>query len=162
MKAGRFDGATTSKYIEQTTLALIYCHQKKIIHRDIKPENILLDKEGNARLSDFGCSVHSVNTPRSTFCGTLSYIAPEMISGEVYDTCVDLWALGVLTFELLQGKAPWDRCVPVDTFNLDFPPYFSDSACNLMSQLLCKKENRISLEEVLKHPFIALRDQKSE
>lgn len=86
-----------------------YIHNKKIIHRDIKPENILIDADDNIKLADFGWSnFFKGDHKRSTFCGTLDYLAPEMIEkGHQHDTGVDIWSVGVLTFELLTGYAPF-------------------------------------------------------
>lgn len=79
-----------------------------IIHRDIKPENILFDKEGLIKLCDFGwSSTMKPNTLRKTFCGTYDYLPPEIITKRGHDTSADIWALGVLTFELLSGNAPF-------------------------------------------------------
>ena len=85
----RFPESTASNYIRQMINALIYLHSNHIIHRDIKPENILLDNE-TLKLADFGWSVHSPSMRRKTFWGTLDYLPPEMISGEVYTEAVDI------------------------------------------------------------------------
>ena len=102
----RFPESTASNYIRQMINALIYLHSNHIIHRDIKPENILLDNE-TLKLADFGWSVHSPSMRRKTFWGTLDYLPPEMISGEVYTEAVDIWSVGVLTYELCSGHAPF-------------------------------------------------------
>ncbi|KAJ1358794.1 hypothetical protein KIN20_017315 [Parelaphostrongylus tenuis] len=83
--------AEAAKYVRQLADALSYCHVRRIIHRDIKPENILLDKKRNAKIADFGWAVMSANSRRKTFCGTLDYMPPEMISRKTYDhTCFPL------------------------------------------------------------------------
>ena len=90
--------------------AIEFCHSRDppIIHRDIKPENILLDKEGHIKLADFGWSnFFNPNAKRKTYCGTLDYLAPEMIEESGHDVSLDYWSLGVLTYELLTGKAPF-------------------------------------------------------
>merc|ERR1712025_9108 len=83
-------------------------YSKKVIHRDIKPENLLLDAKGNIKIADFGWSVHAPNSRRATICGTLDYLPPEMIEGAMHDEKVDLWSLGVLTYEFLVGKPPFE------------------------------------------------------
>lgn len=80
---------------------LIYLHSLGIIHRDIKPENIL-NSYGVLKLSDFGWSIYT-EEKRMTFCGTLDYVSPEVVSGKDYDFKVDIWSIGVLTYELITG-----------------------------------------------------------
>ena len=82
----RFDERRTAKYMRQLANALVYCHAKKVIHRDIKPENLLLDSKGDLKIADFGWSVHAPSSKRATMCGTLDYLPPEMIEGEVERT----------------------------------------------------------------------------
>jgi aurora kinase len=90
-------------YFLSTCLAIEYLHNNGIIHRDIKPENLLLQKDGHICLTDFGwCSI-DVGNDRMTYCGTADYISPEMIKKGVHDERVDIWALGVLLFEITQG-----------------------------------------------------------
>lgn len=83
-----------------------YLHSLGIIHRDIKPENILVCRGDTVKLSDFG--IASINDgKRKTFCGTLEYVSPEIIGRQVYDINVDVWALGVLAYELCNGDPPF-------------------------------------------------------
>ena len=91
---GRFDEEKTAKYIYQLADALKYCHSKNVIHRDIKPENLLLDVKGNLLIADFGWSVHAPSQKRTTMCGTLDYLPPEMVCGESHDNNADIWCLG--------------------------------------------------------------------
>ncbi|XP_008336567.2 aurora kinase A-B-like, partial [Cynoglossus semilaevis] len=96
--------------------ALNYCHSKKVIHRDIKPENLLLGANGELKIADFGWSVHTPSSRRSTLCGTLDYLPPEMIEGKTHDEKVDLWSLGVLCYEFLVGKPPFEAKSHEDTY----------------------------------------------
>ena len=82
-------------------------HNEYIMHRDIKPENILVE-HGVLKLSDFGWSIYSPLYKRQTFCGTVDYVPPEIVEGASYDERVDIWALGVLLYELGCGKAPFE------------------------------------------------------
>ena len=79
-----------------------------MIHRDIKPENLLLGIYGELKIADFGWSVHAPSSRRTTICGTLDYLPPEMIDDKPHDEKVDLWSLGVLCYELLVGKPPFE------------------------------------------------------
>jgi aurora kinase len=108
----RFAEPKAARYVAQMAGALRYLHRKHVIHRDIKPENILLGMQGELKISDFGWSVHAPNSRRSTLCGTLDYLPPEMIksgsSDNRYNEKIDLWSLGVLTYEFLVGEAPFE------------------------------------------------------
>jgi aurora kinase len=111
-KEERFPEWKAAAYIAQMAAALKYLHSKHVIHRDIKPENILVGIHGEIKISDFGWSVHAPNNRRNTMCGTLDYLPPEMIkpgsSDNYYNEKVDLWSLGVLTYEFLVGEAPFE------------------------------------------------------
>jgi len=95
----RFSEKVASNYIKQMIQSLMYLHSKNIIHRDIKPENILVDGD-TLKLADFGWSIHTPANRRQTYCGTLDYLPPEMLKGEEYSNSIDIWSIGVLTYEL--------------------------------------------------------------
>ncbi len=88
----------------------------QVIHRDIKPENLLLDSKGDVKIADFGWSVHAPSSKRATMCGTLDYLPPEMVEGHEHDEKVDLWSLGVLCYEFLVGKPPFEAESHADTY----------------------------------------------
>lgn len=156
-----FDEKQTATYIRSLTSALIYLHERNVIHRDIKPENLLLGSDSQLKIADFGWSVHEPNSKRTTLCGTLDYLSPEMVLGQPHTKTVDLWSLGVLTYELLIGHAPfhaesydvtYKKIMKVDYF---VPDYVSKAARHFMSKLLVlKPEDRMPLEEAIKHPWI--------
>ena len=94
-------------------LALEHMHQEGVVYRDLKPENILIDSEGYLRVTDFGLSKIRGESNRkgsldrtATFCGTLEYMAPEMMQCKNYGDSVDWFSFGILLFELLCGKNP--------------------------------------------------------
>ncbi|ORY59097.1 kinase-like domain-containing protein [Pseudomassariella vexata] len=163
-RENRFPEWKASQYIAQMASALRYLHRKHVIHRDIKPENILMGIHGEIKISDFGWSVHAPNSRRKTMCGTLDYLPPEMIkpgsSDNFYNEKVDLWALGVLTYEFLVGEAPFED-TPVMTqrriarADMTIPSFVSAEARDLIKRLLVlDPEKRIPLEQVQQHPWI--------
>lgn len=108
-------------FFRDSTHGLAHLHSLRIAHRDLKPENILLfGKDLRAKIGDFGwCVELSEDKPhRLTFCGTLDYVAPEMLRGEPHNTAVDLWALGVLLHEMLLAKAPFTGSCQKETMDL--------------------------------------------
>uniref|UniRef100_A0A9L0SYE5 non-specific serine/threonine protein kinase n=1 Tax=Equus caballus TaxID=9796 RepID=A0A9L0SYE5_HORSE len=115
-KLSKFDEQRTATYITELANALAYCHSKRVIHRDIKPENLLLGSAGELKIADFGWSVHAPSSRRTTLCGTLDYLPPEMIEGRMHDEKVDLWSLGVLCYEFLVGKPPFEASTYQETY----------------------------------------------
>ena len=105
---GHFAEGTTARYIHDLSVALNYCHTKHVIHRDIKPENLLIGQRGDIKIADFGWSVHAPPSRRTTLCGTLDYLPPEMVEGREHDSTADVWSLGVLTYEFLVGNPPFE------------------------------------------------------
>ena len=142
-KEERFPEWKAAQYIAQMAAALRYLHKKHVMHRDIKPENILVGIHGEIKISDFGWSVHAPNNRRKTMCGTLDYLPPEMIkpgADNYYDEKVDLWSLGVLTYEFLVGQAPFED-TPVMTqrriarAEMTIPSFVSAEARDLIKRV---------------------------
>ena len=101
----------TYKYFIQIIESIKFLHSNKIIHRDIKLENFLIKNQTIIKLIDFGCcALLTEDEPkRLSTCGTHLYMSPELINSQPYDYCVDIWALGVLFFELLHGYSPFGK-----------------------------------------------------
>ncbi|OON13843.1 hypothetical protein X801_10374, partial [Opisthorchis viverrini] len=94
----------------QLVSAVEYCHSKKIVHRDLKAENLLLDKDYNIKLADFGFSnFYDGENKLDTYCGSPPYAAPELFQGQKYfGPEVDVWSLGVILYTLVSGSLPFD------------------------------------------------------
>lgn len=154
-------------WIYQIAKALKYLHKKKIVHADIKPENILMNRKNAPLLSDFGFSMkldpqkvwkgsdnfegYEIGVQR---VGTEVFRAPEIWRNEVCDTQVDMWALGVVMYELLFGRVPFQNgeCL---TKALEIYEHLSTSAENLLKRLLITDpKRRITASEVLTHPWM--------
>lgn len=160
-KMGRFSDAKTATYIRAIVGALIHCHANDIIHRDLKLENFVISNNNELKLADFGWSVYTPDGIPNTVCGTLDYLSPEEITGERYDYNIDIWALGVVMYELLCGVTPFYAKGITATYRkiilakLEFPSHVGKNARDLVSKLIVKDSNkRISLKQVLEHPFM--------
>lgn len=160
---GTFNEPEAAGYIASLASALRHCHAKGVIHRDLKPENLLLDANNNLKIADFGWSVHAVRASRrTTMCGTLDFLSPEMCEGREYDTSIDLWSLGVLLYEMLYGKPPFEEESELDTkerikqVDIVFPRgNISNRAKHLIRSLLRRDpKKRLPLTDVLRHPWI--------
>ncbi|KAI8437605.1 hypothetical protein MSG28_011872 [Choristoneura fumiferana] len=157
----RFTEEKAAKYIYQVADAVDYCHMNHVIHRDIKPENILVSFNGDLKLADFGWSVHAPSQRRKTMCGTLDYLPPEMIKREIYDVSVDHWCIGVLLYEFLVGKPPFESQTQDQTYarilslDIKYPDHVPEGAKDLISKLLRhSNKDRLSLNAVKKHPWV--------
>jgi len=129
--------AKAARFMAQLCSALDYCHAKGVIHRDIKPENLLLDSNENIKIADFGWAVHS-RKRRTTLCGTLDYLPPEMVAGEDHDNSVDLWSIGILLYEFLVGHPPFESEDQKTTYKkilsckVEFPEDIDEDARDLI------------------------------
>jgi len=91
-------------------IALGYLHSNKIIYRDLKPENILMDEDGYLLITDFGfAKIIEPNEATHSSCGTPEYLAPEILRRQGYAFEVDWWCLGILTYELMFGRPPYQE-----------------------------------------------------
>ncbi|CAD7942303.1 unnamed protein product [Amoebophrya sp. A25] len=155
-------------YLSQMVDAFRYLHKKHVVHRDIKPENILLGTGDTLKIADFGWSVHAPSLKRTTFCGTLDYLAPEVVEPNMIgaqgakSTMADVWGLGVLLYEFVVGRAPFEGTDTLATYKKIrserpyFPEHLSPECRDLITKMLKKKPSeRMSLEEVVKHSFCA-------
>ena len=158
------DAATTAHFVVDLISSLYYLHNMNppIIHRDIKPENLLIGNNGQLKLTDFGGSnyLESGNV-RYTTCGTQIYHSPEMLLKKGYDTRVDIWAIGILIFELMVGRPPFKSDAQhsmednIVHLRINWPNTMNLLAKNLISKLLkLEPDQRPTLKEILEHQFI--------
>ncbi|XP_033747555.1 ribosomal protein S6 kinase beta-1-like [Pecten maximus] len=145
-REGIFMEDTACFYLSEITLAIEHLHSQGIIYRDLKPENILLDNLGHVKLTDFGLCKESINggAVTHTFCGTIEYMAPEILTRSGHGKAVDWWSLGALMYDMLTGAPPFtaeNRKKTIDKIlkaKLSLPPYLTNEARGLIKKLLKK------------------------
>uniref|UniRef100_A0A8C5SV10 Ribosomal protein S6 kinase n=1 Tax=Laticauda laticaudata TaxID=8630 RepID=A0A8C5SV10_LATLA len=159
-------------YLAELALALDHLHSLGIVYRDLKPENILLDEAGHIKLTDFGLSKESVDQEKKaySFCGTVEYMAPEVVNRRGHNQSADWWSFGVLMFEMLTGTLPFQGKDRNETMNmilkakLGMPQFLSPEAQSLLRMLFKRNpSNRLGagpdgVEEIKRHPFFSTID----
>ncbi|KAJ4787799.1 CBL-interacting Serine/Threonine-kinase [Rhynchospora pubera] len=160
---GRLKEDTARRYFQQLISAVGFCHARGVFHRDLKPENLLLDENGDLKVSDFGLSAVSEQFRQDgllhTFCGTPAYVAPEVLARKGYDGAkVDIWSCGVILFVLMAGYLPFhDQNVMAmyrKIYKGEFrcPRWFSPDLARLLGRLLdINPETRITIPEIMEN-----------
>nr|XP_009790125.1 PREDICTED: CBL-interacting serine/threonine-protein kinase 8 isoform X5 [Nicotiana sylvestris] len=155
---GRLSEAESRRYFQQLIDGVDYCHIKGVYHRDLKPENLLLDSQGDLKISDFGLSAspgEGVNILKTT-CGTPNYVAPEVLSHKGYDGAVaDIWSCGVILYVLMAGYLPFDEVdlttlyAKIERAEFSCPSWFPVGAKSLISRILDPNpQTRIRIEDI--------------
>nr|XP_005903642.2 PREDICTED: ribosomal protein S6 kinase beta-2 [Bos mutus] len=166
-REGIFLEDTACFYLSEITLALGHLHSQGIIYRDLKPENIMLSSQGHIKLTDFGLCKESIHegAVTHTFCGTIEYMAPEILVRSGHNRAVDWWSLGALMYDMLTGSPPFtaeNRKKTMDKIirgKLELPPYLTPDARDLVKKFLKRNPNqRIGggpgdAADVQRHPF---------
>ncbi|XP_058074437.1 CBL-interacting protein kinase 24-like [Magnolia sinica] len=174
---GRLGENESRRYFQQLLDAVAYCHSKGVYHRDLKPENLLLDSQGNLKISDFGLSAlpqQGVGLLHTT-CGTPNYVAPEVLSHQGYDgSAADVWSCGVILYVLMAGYLPFDETdlptlyTKINAAEFSCPPWISPGAESLIHRILDPNPKiRIKIEGIrsdawFKKNYMAVRHGEEE
>ena len=163
----RFTEQEAAKLLRPLLESIAYMHDLGIVHRDIKPENILCGEDlSDLKIADFGLSKMILPNEKMTqACGTLSYVAPEVLTNQGYGKGADLWSVGVIMFLLICGKLPFDGASPEEIVkctiqgDLKVNPNvwnkLTEPAKSLLRAFLNKDSNeRITARQALKHEFM--------
>lgn len=173
----RVDESNVRKIFKQLALAVQHLHDHRIVHRDIKDENVVLDKELNVQLIDFGSAAYLKHCKKyENFVGTLDYAAPEILKGQTYSgKPQDVWALGILLFTLIYRENPFYDIDEIMSRELRIPfvlsngndiqrlssssslirPFLYIDSVDLIRKMLERDvEKRIDIHKVLVHPWL--------
>ncbi|XP_076173673.1 maternal embryonic leucine zipper kinase [Ptiloglossa arizonensis] len=167
VEKNRLSETESRKFFRQIVSAVAYLHSLGYAHRDLKPENVLLDREENLKLIDFGLCAKPKNGIEShlqTSCGSPTYAAPELILGNKYlGSEVDIWSMGVLLYALLCGFLPFDDNSIESLYRkilcgkYDEPSWLSSSSRRMIRAMLqIDPKKRITIQELCNHPWITV------
>jgi serine/threonine protein kinase len=161
----RIDEPRVRLWSAEVLTGLAHLHDRDIVYRDMKPENVVLDREGHCLLTDFGLSKEGVTALTQSFCGSLAFLAPEVLANRGHGHTVDIYGLGVLIFALLTGRPPFydssrERLINnIQGAALVIPPYVSNSAGDIIRGCMQREpRNRMGAaktRDIQKHPFLA-------
>eukprot|EP01065_Artemidia_motanka_P011371 TRINITY_DN16108_c0_g1_i1.p1 TRINITY_DN16108_c0_g1~~TRINITY_DN16108_c0_g1_i1.p1 ORF type:complete len:387 (+),score=56.42 TRINITY_DN16108_c0_g1_i1:222-1382(+) len=172
MDAGKLEEKVAAKFLHHLVEGLIACHAAGVAHRDIKPENCLISSEGVLKVADFGLSrlhrgrgdIADSSEMSTDSVGTLSYAAPEVLSGKYNAFKADLWSIGVVIFVMLTGKFPFgskgytEAQIQADIRRAKinkFPAHVSSEARALvMSLIVLDPEKRLPLQGILEQDWL--------
>lgn len=162
---GKLKEDAARKYFQQLISAVDFCHSRGVYHRDLKPENLLLDENGNLKVSDFGLSAVTQQLRQDgllhTTCGTPAYVAPEVITRKGYDgSKADIWSCGVILFVLMAGYLPFHDANLMAMYRkickgeFKCPPWFSSDVKRLLPKLLDPNpKTRINIPRLMEVPW---------
>ncbi|CCD62913.1 Non-specific serine/threonine protein kinase [Caenorhabditis elegans] len=149
-------------YLSEIILAIEHLHGHDIVYRDLKPDNVMLNLAGHVVLTDFGLCKYKLKKGEKTltFCGTHEYMAPEMIRKVGHDHAVDVWALGILMYDMFMGGPPFTGETPADKDKsilkgkVRLPPKLSASGKDLIKRIIKRDPTlRITIPDIKEHEF---------
>ncbi|XP_060216650.1 CBL-interacting serine/threonine-protein kinase 11-like isoform X1 [Lycium barbarum] len=162
---GRFSEDLSCKYFQQLISVIQYCHSRGVYHRDLKPENLLVDENGDLKVSDFGLSALTDQVQQDgllhTLCGTPAYVAPEILTKKGYDgEKVDIWSCGIILFVLNAGYLPFNdpnlMVMYKKIYKGEFrcPKWMSSDLKRYLSRLLDNNPlTRITINDIIDDPW---------
>ncbi|XP_055832705.1 CBL-interacting serine/threonine-protein kinase 11 [Solanum dulcamara] len=163
---GRFCEDLSRKCFQQLISAVNYCHSRGIYHRDLKPENVLIDENGDLKVTDFGLSattdqIQSFDGLLHTVCGSPAYVAPEVLTIKGYDGAkTDVWSCGIILYVMIAGYFPfYDQNLMLmykKIYKGEFrcPKWMSPDLKRILSRLLdINPATRITIEEIIRDPW---------
>ncbi|KAI9312803.1 kinase-like domain-containing protein [Dichotomocladium elegans] len=162
---GKLREKQARKFARQIVSALDYCHRNSIVHRDLKIENILITRDEDVKIIDFGLSnIYSPSRLLSTFCGSLYFAAPELLQARHYTGPeVDVWSFGVVLYVLVCGRVPFDDTslpalhAKIKAGQVDgYPDHLSKDCVDLLTRVLVvDPKQRATLSQVMTHPWMS-------
>ncbi|KAG3276203.1 polo like kinase 4, transcript variant X1 [Ictidomys tridecemlineatus] len=151
-------------FMHQIITGMLYLHSHGILHRDLTLSNLLLTRNMNIKIADFGLATQLTmpHEKHYTLCGTPNYISPEIATRSAHGLESDVWSLGCMFYTLLIGRPPFDTDTVKNTLNkvvladYEMPTFLSREAKDLIHQLLRRNPaDRLSLSSILDHPFMS-------